>query len=483
MRIAIAWLFYCVSFFAYAEDNEAIPETSPLSVEKVLQSAAMHYPKILANIARYRAAEARILSAEGAFDLIFEVDSYNWAEGYYDGRSLEGTASRYLNLNSGAQVYGGYKLSNGTFPVYEDKRFTNTGGQLNLGVLFSLLRDRNIDPRRFDVSDARLAAREAEFDILLTKIGIAQKAIIAYWRWVALGQKTEVYSNLLSIALEREVGLKREVEQGARAAIVLTESLQNITQRKSLLANAERDFGIAANELSLFYRDDTGNPVIVSEKELPDYEPSINSIDKFYALQDLNALYASRPELKQLRNSITRAMRRIELNQNSLLPRLDLDFGIYQPLGTPGEGGSSRDETDVIIGLKFTIPLEQRAARGALAEHEAKLDALRQEQRLMQDQIELGVRNILLELRTAEKLLMLAKNEVNQSDVLREAEIRRFKKGASDFFLVNIRENTAAEAKIRFFLAGLQREVAQTNFDAATANLEKLGISENIINN
>lgn len=483
MRITITWLLYCLSLFSYAEDNEPVHASSPLSAEKVLQSAAMHYPKILENIAKFRAAEARTLSAEGAFDLIFEVDSYNWAEGFYDGRSLEGTASRYLNSKGGAQVYGGYKLSNGTFPVYEDKRFTNTGGQLNLGVLFSLLRDRNIDPRRFNVSDARLAAREAEFDVLLTKLGIAQKAMIAYWRWVALGQKTGVYSNLLSIALEREIGLKKEVEQGARAEIVLTESLQNITQRKSLLANAERDFVIAANELSLFYRDDSGNPTIVSEKDLPDYEPAINPIDKFYELQDLNALYASRPELKQLRNSITRAMRRIELNQNSLLPRLDLDFGISQPLGTIAEGGSSRDETDVIIGLKFTIPLEQRAARGALAENEAKLDALKQEERLMQDQIQLEVRNILTDLRTAEKLLLLAKDEVNQSEALRKAEIRRFKKGASDFFLVNIRENTAAEAKVRFFLAGLQREVAQTNFDAATANLEKLGINGSIINN
>ena len=72
--------------------------------------------------------------------------------------------------------------------------------------------------------------------------------MIAYWRWVALGQKIQVYSNLLSIALEREIGLKKEVEQGARAEIVLIESLQNITQRKSLLAKAERDFAIAASE-------------------------------------------------------------------------------------------------------------------------------------------------------------------------------------------------------------------------------------------
>ena len=71
--------------------------------------------------------------------------------------------------------------------------------------------------------------------------------------------------------------------------------------------------------------------------------------------------------------------------------------------------------------------------------------------------------------------------KLTRPGALREAEVRRFIKGASDYFLVNIRENTAAEAEIRYFLAGLQREIAQVNFDAATANLDRLGISETLL--
>lgn len=477
MKIIIACFFCSLSLAVFSAD-ESFSKVDKLTADEVLSSAAYQYPKILESIAGQRVAEARALSAEGAFDLIFNVDTYNYAESFYDGRSIEGTASRYLASKGGPRVYGGYKLSNGTFPVYEDKRFTNTGGQLNLGVLFSLLRDRQIDPRRFNLSDSQMATNEAEFDVLLTQLGVAQKSMISYWRWVALGQKKHVYNDLLSIAEKRQIGLEKEVANGARAEIVLTENLQNMTQRKSLLATADRDFAIAANELSLFYRDNSGNPIIVSEQRLPDYEPPIKSDNNYYSLQNLNTLYSARPELKKLRNTITRAMRRIELKKNALLPRLDLNLEASQPLGTIGEGGFSRDESDVIIGLKFSVPLEQRAARGALAENEAQLAALKQKQRLLENQIELEVRNVLLDLNTAENLLSLAKQEVIQSEKLRVAEIRRFKQGASDFFLVNIRENTAAEAKIRFFLAGLQREIAQTNFDAATANLENLGISK-----
>ena len=470
-----------VAQLAFAETIPDRVTEGKLSPEQVLDSVARHYPRILQRVAEINQAEARLLGAEGAFDLVFKANSFHWAEGFYDGQNVEASASRYLNAQGGAQVYGGYKLSDGDFPIYEDKRFTNTAGQLNLGVLYSLLRDREIDPRRFGITDAGLAVQGARFDLLLTRLGIAQKAMVAYWRWVALGQKREVYRELLSIAEKRNDGLAKEVEQGARARIVLTESLQNITQRKALLAKSDRDVAMAANELALFYRDNEGQPLFVSDANMPDYLPQPGPPDKNYELQNLNRLYSVRPELRKLRNSITRAMRRIELNQNALLPRLDLNLGVYQPLGNVAEGGISRDDTDVIVGLQFSVPLERRKARGKLAENRAKLNALRQQERLMEDRIQVEVRNILVDLKTAEDLLRLAQNEVDQARALREAELRRFIKGASDYFLVNIRENTAAEAEIRYFLAGLQREIAQVNFDAATANLDSLGISDALL--
>ena len=50
--------------------------------------------------------------------------------------------------------------------------------------------------------------------------------------------------------------------------------------------------------------------------------------------------------------------------------------------------------------------------------------------------------------------------------------------GASDFFLVNLREETAANALVQYYSAYLARRVARANYDAATVDLERLGISE-----
>lgn len=58
------------------------------------------------------------------------------------------TAATCSIANNGGYVYGGYRVSRGTFPVYEDQNYTNRLGEVKVGALFSLLRDRLVDERR-----------------------------------------------------------------------------------------------------------------------------------------------------------------------------------------------------------------------------------------------------------------------------------------------------------------------------------------------
>lgn len=48
--------------------------------------------------------------------------------------------------------------------------------------------------------------------------------------------------------------------------------------------------------------------------------------------------------------------------------------------------------------------------------------------------------NLLVELNVSRELLLLAGQEVQQTETMRNAELRRFESGASDVFLLNIRE-------------------------------------------
>lgn len=451
--------------------------TDPLLPAEVLAASERHFPKILASLAELRGAAGRVLEAEGAFDLVFDVDGRSRLDGFYDGDVVQGTARQRLP-NLGAELYGGYQLSNGTFPIYEDEYFTNTGGTVKVGALFNLLRNRALDEERMRVQDARIQRGAAELDVLLTKIGVQQRALIAYWRWVALGRQVNVYADLLRIATERQVGLIEQVRRGAVAQIFLTENQQNIARRQVLVTASRRDLMKAGNALSFYFRNADGRPRVPGISRLPSPK-QLGNPDAPTVLPEIAAENAMqrRPELDLLRATMAQVENDIALAENELKPRLDLGVEFAQGLGSIAEGGPSRDSTDAIIALRFSVPLQQRSARGRLAAAQAELQATRYEQQLREDQIELEVRNILLELAFARQLQLLAEVGVQQSDIMRESELRRFQSGASDFFLVNVREETAASARVTLLDAELETRVARANYDAAIVDLERLGIT------
>ncbi|MEM8770239.1 MAG: TolC family protein [Pseudomonadota bacterium] len=471
-------LLFALSSLFFSDARSQHAEDGILTLEEVLASSATHYPMILKSLADRRAAAGDALAAQGEFDLVFSADGFSRVSGFWDGSIINGEVRRNLRP-FGASVYGGYKISDGSFPIYEDINFTNTLGEAKLGIIFSLLRDRKIDQRRFGVGAAELDLEKADLDVLLTQIGVQHQAQIAYWRWVAAGRALEIYEQLLTIAKERQQGLEEEVRQGARAAIFLTENQQNITRREILTAQARRDFDMAANALSMFYRDDQGQRALARRPQLPEQagpEAVVASLEIDEGAQE--TAFLRRPELQILSVQFEQARQELALNENDLKPRLDLRYEVSRDFGEVAEGGISRDSTDNIVGLRFSVPFERRKARGGVAKARARIDALRQQRRQTEDQIAVEVRRILLSLDAGRVLTSLAAREVSQANIMQQAERSRFASGASDFFLVNVREETAANARIRYISAALEARVAKANYDAATANLRRLGLED-----
>lgn len=448
-----------------------------LSPEEVLGASARHFPEILEGLANRRAAAGGVEEARGVFDLVFETEGKQYATGFYNGREV-GARVRQEIAPLGASLYGGYRVSDGTFPIYEDIRFTNSGGELKVGAVFSLLRDRDIDERRFRITDASLALEEADLELLLTQIGVQHKALGAYWRWVAAGRQLAVYEELFKIAQGRQSGLEQQVRAGARARIFLTENLQNIARRQRLVTEAEREFLAATNNLSFYYRGPDGAPLTPSRGALPPVGLLTAPPPEAPSTDDIAALIGARPELKALGVALERAERRVALNKNALLPRLEALAEVSTDFGDIAEGGVSRDSTDTVVGLKFSVPIQRREARGKLRRAEAEFEALEQRRRRAEDQLEIDLRNILLDLQTSSALVGIAAQEVDQSETMERAERERFSSGASDFFLVNIREETAADARIRFYLAALEARIAQANYSAIALDFRALGLEE-----
>ena len=449
--------------------------TAELLPETVAASARDHYPEVVAVLAEQRAAGARRLSAAGAFDTVFSADLRARMEGFYSGDILSTTVEKPLGP-LGAKVYGGYRVSDGDFPVYEDYSFTNQAGEAKIGVLFSLLRDRTIDRRRFDIRQADLGLATADLEVFLTRIGVQQQALVAYWRWVAAGRELEAYQDILRIAEERDRALRREVESGARAAIFLTENAQNLARRREFVRRAERDLQLAANALGLFLRDDDGNMIVPQPDDLPDdirVEASLEETEPM-------VLIARRPEIQLLEVSEEQLENRRDLAANDLKPRLDIKVEAAEDFGAIGPGGVSRDPGELIAGATFTVPLGRRAARGRLREADAELTAVRERRRLLRDQIMRELNDIVTNLTTAQDLLGLAQREAELADRMRQAEAQRFRGGASDFFLVNLREETFADARVKLARAEFSLAAAHVTYRAAIMDTEALGLEARV---
>ncbi|MEM8798621.1 MAG: TolC family protein [Pseudomonadota bacterium] len=468
-------IFLIIPALAVADDTSDIRVV--LEPEDVLQASAIHFPRILESLAKRRAAEGRELEAQGAFDLVFGASGFSRQTGFWSG-SILNTETKQRLRPLGATISSGYRISEGTFPIYENINNTNTVGEFKVAALFSLLRDRRIDSERFNERDTRLAREQSEFELLLTQVGVQHQALLLYWRWVAAGQQLKVFRGLQAIAEQRQDALKVQVDRGARAEIFLTENLQNITRRRTLTKQAERDFLVAANNLSLYLRDQRGEMLMVGEEVLPaamipaDVKDRLGSLDRIMA-----DTMGKRPELNMLRAGMERARGRIELGRNALKPRLDVGVEVSHDVGNVGPGGISFDSTDTILSFKFALPLQQRRAKGQIATARAELEAVRQARRQMEDQIEVQLRGILVELDLTADLLDLADEQVVQTATMTRAEQRRFESGASDFFVVNVREETAANARIQQVQAVLNQRVALANFSAATVDLKALGLA------
>ena len=453
-----------------ASPAAAAPQgAAPLGLDEVLTSSRFHAPQVLEALARVRGAQGKLLSADGAFDTVFSANA-DQRMGYYDGTEVGTLVTKPLE-NTGGSVYGGYRISRGTFPIYENENYTSEGGELKVGAVFALLRDRMIDDRRFGRLLAEGDIALADTERMMVAVGVQTRAIQAYNAWVVAGLRLKVYRDLLALARERQSGLKRQVEEGARPRIILTENEQNILRRQTLVAQSEQALAIAATTLSLYLRDAEGRPVVVSADRLPDnFGPPLPLPARPDAAID------KRPDVRMLDIRMRQASQRIALDRNSLLPKLDFKVEASNDFGGTGAGGSSFNGFDAKVGLTFSVPLEQRGARGRIAQTNAEIDACQQRRRFLEDQIEADISALGIAVENTARLVTLASDEAARANDMAVAERRRFAAGASDFFLVNVREESAADAEVRRIDARFRQIVAHADLAAATADLDALGL-------
>lgn len=444
-----------------------------ITMEELLHSSAEHYPSIAKSLAAVAGQEGKIQSAQGAFDWELNNNSTTRAAGYYDGSYTDSQITRRLS-DSATRLYGGYRASAGRFPVYEDEKVTLNDGEFNVGVALSLWRNRIIDEERFAVADARMELEQKKIDLLLTRLGVQYDAMQAYIDWLAAGKAVRVAERMLSLSEKRQSLFATRAEKGDVPRILLTENSQTISKRRAEVNDAHKNLANKAAKLSLYWRDAEGRSLLPKHKDLPKDFPSAKAMN-IRIEEEIEKARSVRPELIKVDLGLKREKYKLRLGENKVLPKVDM---LVEGAKDIGAGDPRRRDTEAKIGFKISIPLQQNLGRGQIKQSEATITQLEQENRLLSDRIATEIRIAVNNYNAARQNVDLAEQEKKATSAMEQAERERFENGATDFFVLNMREERAAEAELKSIQSRMKLWQALSDYYLATLQTQSFGLKD-----
>ena len=436
-----------ISIILFCTQLKAEEPQDSITLEKVVNSAVKNYPKVLALYQEVEAAKGSILANQGFFDIRLRQSVTDKSRGFYDGKQTD-TEIVKQNQFLGSEIYGGYRKSFGSFENHETGIQTNRDGEFRAGARFSLLRNSMFDENRLSLALSRLDLESSKQAVFNIKNEIRRDATKAYYDWLILGKIHEIYQELYDLAFDRNEQLKIRVRKGDLARIILVENERNLLSRKTLAIKALQDFENSALYLSLFYRDDNGQPIIAKTSQMP--KITLDTSLKEIAIQNLDQdtlkALQNRADINIIKISKQKELSNLRQAKNLYKPRLDLDFAVSNDVSNENQfRGQSKNE----INLQFEIPLQQRKARGETIKAEAKIEKIQHEERLLQDSIKVTLNQLKNNINSISQMHENLTKETKLSEHLERAERKRFSKGGGDFFLINMREQDTATAKIK----------------------------------
>ncbi len=474
------WMFLLGTFFLIIsstgesvnekKNSKAIVEknsSSKLTLEDLLHKVNKNFPLIAALFQDMRIAEADILIAKGAFDPTLRGGGTH-STGYYNNSRFDSLVEQPTTVG-GTSFFAGYRLGRGSFPPYYGERATNQYGEIRAGARVPLWRDRAIDRNRAGIKQAEIGLRLVDLSIQQQKIEIFRNAAMRYWEWVAAVERFKVAKAVYNIAKERQKQIEKRVKAGDMALIELKDNERILLQRESQLIAAEQSLEVATNELAIYLQESPEKQVSLTPEQVPDSPfTQLQDIIKIDLENEIQKALNKRPEIQRFKAQKDQNRLDEELARNAMKPGIDFVIVASQDLGP---GSVTRSQTELEASLLLNIPLATRTPRGRIDSAVAKNKKLDAQEEFLRNRISADIRNTFSILTTTRQRTELAKKELNLAKQLEKAEVDRFLIGEGTLILVNIREQTTAEAAFREIDAKMDHYRAIINFKAITMEL------------
>lgn len=424
----------------------AAPQQDVLILEEVLASVEKNYPPLVAALQEKNIAEADVLAVLGRFDLVARARNDQNRLGVYDYQTYDVGVEQALAFQ-GMSYSAGWNRGSGDFPSYLGGLITRSSGEYRAGLRVPLFRDREIDARRADLQRSKIGVRLAELSIDQQRLAIVQMATRRYWDWVAAGRRYNVVKQVLDIAMARDGQLREAAKLGQLPEFDVLDNERIILQRRSQLVEAERQQQLAALDLSLFYRDANGDPVVASLERTPAGFPPPQQLNEQQLAKDIETALNRRPEVERFRQQRAQVDVERRLAKNQQMPNIDFGLTYFQDTGTTRRTLAGPQE--LRTSLTFELPLQRRNAIGRFQSAQARLSQINQRERFQRDQIVTEVRDAYSAVITAHKRAEVIRDEVQTTKRVEDGERTKFDLGDTNLFTLNLRELATAEAAIR----------------------------------
>ncbi|HAD59035.1 MAG TPA: transporter, partial [Planctomycetaceae bacterium] len=411
-------------------------------------------------------ANGERLAAWGSFDTKVKASTENGPVGFYE--TYRHRAGLSNPIYSGGEFFAGYRSGRGDFQPWYGERETNDGGEFKAGVRVPLMRDREIDTRRAQLWRATYNQQIAAPVIRAALVAFAREAGHAYWKWVAAGQKYQVGKLWLDLAQERNEKIETRVKAQDLDPPELIDNERAIAKREAKLADSLRELQQAAVKLSLYLRDDSGTPIVLTIEDVPEF-PLLRLVDPATVDSDIAKSLTTRPELTELNLQLQRLRVDHAEASNMTQPGLDAMLVGSQDVGAPTSSKRDKSEFEVEAGLYFDVPLQRRKGLGKMNAVQAKIAQVNAKRQMVSDKITAEVRFAFAGLIQTHQEVLKAREAVRLARRMATIERRKFELGESDLLKVALREQYSLEAAEEAISATLGHFQAFSNYAAALA--------------
>lgn len=389
--------------------------------------------------------QAELLRARGGFDpkltADYERKDFKDLE-YFDNLDAKFKIPTWY----GVELQAGYERNEGEF--LNPQNFVPDDGLFAAGIAVNLGQGLWINERMATLRRAKIFRNQTQVDRDLLLNEVIFKSSLAYFNWLQAYRDLITFEQFVANAELRYEGIKKSAEVGESAQIDATEALISLQNRQLSLEQARVALFNAGMQVSNFLWLENDTPLELEENVIPNLDANLE-VDLALQIegQTLNTFtLENHPKLQSLNFKLESLDVDRKLKANKLLPKLELNYNFLTE--TPNVSNSFLS-SEYKGGINFSFPLFLRKERGDL--RLAKLKVRNTELDVVETEVIIlnKVKAIYQELDSYTRQNVLLADIVSNYEILLKGEERKFELGESSIFLVNSRERSLIDARLK----------------------------------